>query len=156
VKDLLSNVGSGGGAAAPAATGGAAAAGGAAEEAKEEEKPEGQFAIPALPAASCDMFARRRGVYICDERPIASHTPRLQRRRSQTTTWDSVSSTKVPACFFPASTHLFPLFFKTFAWNGNGCNRLSLLLKRREVMISWDAGNAGVPSSIGNVMKTHS
>lgn len=82
--------------------------------------------------------------------------PRIQRRRSQTTTWDSVSSTKLAACFFPASTHLFPLYFKTtLHGTATGATGYHSYL-RMEVMISWDAGNAGVPSSIGNVMKMHS
>ena len=74
VKDLLVNVGSGGGAAAPAA-GGAAAAGGAtdAPAAKEEEKEEGmvaQLPVPSMPLTT------------------------EQRRKSPTTIWASVSSTK--------------------------------------------------------------
>lgn len=78
VKDLLSNVGSGGGAAAPAAGGAGAAAGGAAaEETKEEAKEEGEF-----PSACRARWC------VC----VANNL--LQRRRSRTRTWVSVSSTK--------------------------------------------------------------
>jgi hypothetical protein len=82
VKDLLTNVGSGGGAAAPAAAGGApGAAGGDAAPAEEEKKEEG-LSIPSLINVSCtSCFA---------------DTILLQRRRSPTRTWVSVSSTKQP------------------------------------------------------------
>jgi hypothetical protein len=75
VKDLLLNVGSGGGAAAAPAAGGAggAAAGGDAA-APEEEKEEG---------ASFHTTYQQR-----------TFTNSAQRRRSQTRTWASVSSTK--------------------------------------------------------------
>lgn len=79
VKDLLSNVGSGGGAAPAAAGGAAAAAGGAAEAAPEEAKEEGQYSHPGLPA----RYALEYGA-----------NNLLQRRRSPTMTWASVSSTK--------------------------------------------------------------
>lgn len=76
VKDLLLNVGSGGGA-APAAGGAAAAGGDAAGDAApaEEEKAEGTI---------LRQFDIRR---TCTNKS-------LQRRRSPTTTWASVSSTK--------------------------------------------------------------
>jgi hypothetical protein len=74
VKDLLLNVGSGGGAAAPAAGGAAGGAdAGGAEAAKEEEKEEGMDIAPI------------------DKTSIANIS---QRRKSQTTTWDSVFSIK--------------------------------------------------------------
>ncbi|KAJ9607512.1 hypothetical protein H2200_007590 [Cladophialophora chaetospira] len=84
VKDLLLNVGSGGGAAAAApAAGGAASGGGAAaaEETKEEEKEEGTFATKILgtPHKGRDT----NSLY-------------LQRRKSPTRIWVSVSSTKRP------------------------------------------------------------
>jgi hypothetical protein len=82
VKDLLSAVGSGGGAAAAPAAGAAAAAGGAAaEEVKEEAKEEGELAS-RLPWFECRCNARLADTY-------------LQRRRSRTRTWVSVSSTKL-------------------------------------------------------------
>ena len=80
MKDLLSSVGSGGGAAAPAAGGAAAAAGGAVEEAKEEAKEEGEL-LPRVFGLQGRRYAR-----------IANNP--LQRRRSRTRTWASVSSTK--------------------------------------------------------------
>lgn len=84
VKDLLMNVGSGGGAAAAPAAGGAAAGGAAAaEEApKEEEKEEGEFISP--PRSDCgEVTVGAWLTQIC-----------VQRRRSQTKTWASVSSIK--------------------------------------------------------------
>lgn len=83
VKDLLSNIGSGGGA-APAAAGTAAAPGAAAEEAKEEAKVEGT--LPASDDNGRPTMTRRV--------PITNLRCYLQRRRSPTTTWVSVFSTK--------------------------------------------------------------
>jgi len=82
VKDLLSNVGSGGAAAGPAAGGAAAAAGGAAEEAKEEEKVEGQYS---------QFLGFRNQLFAL---ALVGANKLLQRRRSPTRTWASVSSTK--------------------------------------------------------------
>lgn len=75
----LASVPSGGAGAAPAA-GGAAAGGAAAEAPKEEAKEEGTALPPFL-----QIFAMLL-------------TP-IQRRRSPTTTWDSVFSTKRPISF---------------------------------------------------------
>ena len=85
VKDMLMNVGSGGGAAAAAPAGGAgAAAGGAAEEApKEAEKEEGEF-MNLIYLRACAVLEDEVLMSLCE----------LQRRRSQTRTWASVSSTK--------------------------------------------------------------
>jgi hypothetical protein len=85
VKDLLLNVGSGGGAAAAAPGGGAAAggAGGAAEETKEEEKKEEGMLGQLCAMSITDQF--------------------VQRRRSRTRTWASVSSIKSTSRQFPCS-----------------------------------------------------
>lgn len=91
VKDLLTNVGSGGGA-APAAAGGAApAAGGdaaAADAPAEKAKEEGKF-----------FFVLQISEFFL----WSSYTDwdLLQRRRSPTTTWASVSSTKRVASVSP-------------------------------------------------------
>jgi hypothetical protein len=88
VKELLSAVGSGGGAAAPAAGGAAAAAAGGAaaeEEKKEEAKEEGELESPF--PAQCFFSVT----------PDILTTRCLQRRRSPTRTWVSVSSTKMLA-----------------------------------------------------------
>lgn len=134
MKDLLSNIGSGGGAAAPAAGAAAATGGAAAAEEKAEEKPEGQLYHPLNSA----------------------HTPRIrlltvaftvQRRRSQTMTWDSVSSIKrsVNERRVDHLTHPHSFctnFFFSNAWKGlegakSGVLHLyTQLLLRMEVMIS--------------------
>lgn len=88
MKDLLSNVGSGGGAAAaaPGATAGGAAA---ADEAKEEEKKEeGQLFFPRCRTVTT-------GAAILSG--MLDANPWLQRRRSRTRIWVSVSSTRVVA-----------------------------------------------------------
>lgn len=86
MKDLLTAVSAGGGAAAAPAAGGAAAAaeGAAAEEAKEE-KEEGECFLPLL--RRCGRAGRRSAAQMANKP--------LQRRRSRTRTWVSVSSTKV-------------------------------------------------------------
>lgn len=86
VKELLSAVGSGGGAAAPAAGGAAAAEGGAAaEEAKEEaKKEEGEYFISYK--RTLDFHG---SLYALDANDL------LQKRKSRTRTWVSVSSTKL-------------------------------------------------------------
>lgn len=81
VKEMLTNVGSGGGAAAAAPAAGGAAAGGAAEAAApaEEAKEEGTFQLFRF------GFSRLTTI--------------LQKRKSPTRTWDSVSSTKRASVF---------------------------------------------------------
>lgn len=117
MKDLLSNVGSGGGAAAPAAGGAAATGGAAAAEEKEEEKPEGQF----YPSTSINT-----------ENHDTNTSSQLQRRRSQTMTWDSVSSIKRLAFGVVSTQILFPfvplLSLKDLAWKGQRVQNGSLHL----------------------------
>ncbi len=95
MKDLLSNVGSGGGAAAPAAGGAAGGAAAAAEEAKEEEKEEGVYS----PRRRLRLRGRDDGYGL--ETYMLTDSPREQRRRSRTTTWASVCSTKRTISFVP-------------------------------------------------------
>lgn len=98
IKDMLVNVGSGGGAAAPAAGGAAAAAGGdaaPAEEAKEEGTSHAlrkntnlhmifsEHPVPPLLTSSHPAIENKTGLLTT-----------LQRRRSPTRIWVSVSSTK--------------------------------------------------------------
>jgi hypothetical protein len=115
VKDLLSNVGSGGGAPAQAsAAGGAAADGGAAEETKEEAKEEGQFRVPRFLRRCTIPVTALWDLCLSRKKQITNTVYQPQRRRSQTTTWVLVSSTKrLPLLFRRRTTHIFPLYFKT-------------------------------------------
>ena len=92
VKDMLLNVGSGGGAAAaaPAAGGAGGAAGEAPAEEKKEEKEEGT-----------------------SQKSLIFHslmTISLQRRKSRTRTWASVSSTRQAIPFHFFCTHIAATF----------------------------------------------
>lgn len=90
------NVGSGGGAAAAAPAAGGAAAGGAADAAPAEEaKEEGAYSLSKFANAGIG----------CVRKEITVTNVFLQRRKSPTRTWVSVSSTKRSISFLP----LFPL-----------------------------------------------
>src|SRR5262245_54776154 len=100
---MLSNVGSGGGAAAAPGAGGAAAGGAAAPaegEAKAEGKEEGECHSTRLPGRKTTLGL--------------TADLRLQRRRSRTRIWASVSSTRLYFRFPRRLPYFLPLHF-------NGC-----------------------------------